>query len=96
MNETHALAGELLSAYGHSRGEPKATTFHKRFMGTVDYIWHTATQLGVRTVLPTPPLRELIARRSLPDRMTPSDHVPVACDLEWRSGGGRRQWTEST
>ena len=81
--ETHPLAGELHSAYGHSRGEPEATSYHSRFMGTVDYIWHTASQLKVRAVLPTPSRNELAARRSLPDRMTPSDHVPIACTLEW-------------
>ena len=86
IDATHPLAGELLSAYGHSRCEPEATTFHKRFLGTVDFIWYTAQHLAVRTVLPTPSRRELGARRSLPDHMTPSDHVPIACDLEWRRG----------
>ena len=86
VDATHPLAGELLSAYGHSRGEPEATTFHKRFMGTVDFIWYTAQHLAVRTVLPTPSRRELAARHSLPDRTMPSDHVPIACDLAWRTG----------
>jgi endonuclease/exonuclease/phosphatase family metal-dependent hydrolase len=83
VDETHPLAGELLSAYGHGRGsEPEGTTFHRKFLGTVDYIFHT-TELRVRAVLPTPSRRELVARRSLPDHETPSDHVPIACVLQW-------------
>ena len=84
MDASHPLAGELLSAYGNGRGEPEATTFHKKFLGTVDYVWYTAQHLEVRTVLPTPSRRELIASHSLPDWRTPSDHVPIGCDLEWR------------
>ena len=85
VDATHPLAGELHSAYGTSRGEPECTTFHGRFLGTVDYIWFSVKQLGVRTVLPTPSRRELLARRSLPDLGTPSDHIPIACDLVWRA-----------
>ena len=85
VEATHPLAGDLLSAYGHSHGEPEATTFHRRFCGTVDYIWYTAHALALRSVLPTPTRKELTARRSLPDRLTPSDHVPIACDIEWRA-----------
>jgi mRNA deadenylase 3'-5' endonuclease subunit Ccr4 len=81
--ETHPLAGELVSAYGHV-GEPECTSFHHGFKGTVDYILLTAADLQVRTVLPLPNLREMSARRSLPDFLTPSDHLPIACDLSWR------------
>ena len=85
VDATHPLAGELHSAYGTSRGEPECTTLHRRFCGTVDYIWFSVKQLAVRTVLPTPSRRELLARRSLPDLATPSDHIPIACDFVWRA-----------
>ena len=83
--ETHPLAGELHSAYGHSRGEPRGDELpqplhgHRRL-----HLAHGEAAKGAsRAVLPTPSRNELAARRSLPDRMTPSDHVPIACTLEW-------------
>ena len=84
MHESHALTTELASAYAHA-GEPECTSFHSGFEGTVDYILHTAADFCVRTVLPTPSRRELEARRSLPDWATPSDHVPIPADLEWKA-----------
>lgn len=79
----HALSGALQSAYGHV-GEPECTSFHGGFAGTVDYILFGHEAFAVRTVLPTPTLGDLIARRSLPDFGVPSDHVPIACDLAWK------------
>ena len=84
MAAPHALAGQLCSAYGHL-GEPECTSYHGGFAGTVDYVLFGHRALEVRTVLPTPTLHELAARRSLPDFGVPSDHVPLAVDLSWRS-----------
>lgn len=84
LGETHPLAAELASAYG-GLGEPECTSFHGGFQGTVDYITYTAAHFRVRSVLPTPQRVELVARRVLPDWLTPSDHVPIACDLTWAS-----------
>ena len=83
VEETHALADQLTSAYGWI-GEPQCTSFHSGFQGTVDYVLLTAEQLVVQQLLPTPMWPEIAARRSLPDWHTPSDHLPIAADLRWR------------
>ena len=83
VHSTHALAGELASAYGHL-GEPECTSFHRGFQGAVDYILATRADFVVQTVLPLPSREELARRRSLPDAHCPSDHLPVACELAWR------------
>jgi endonuclease/exonuclease/phosphatase family metal-dependent hydrolase len=83
VHEQHSFGPQLVSAYGWV-GEPECTSFHGGFKGTVDYILLTPDFWTVRQLLPTPPLAELQRRRSLPDAAMPSDHVPIAADLEWR------------
>ncbi|KAK4567726.1 hypothetical protein RGQ29_003471 [Quercus rubra] len=65
---------KLFSAYlgvpGSSRtrdihGEPLATSYHSKFMGTVDYIWHTEELVPVR-VLETLPIDTLRRSGGLP------------------------------
>ncbi|KAH7549324.1 hypothetical protein JRO89_XS13G0014700 [Xanthoceras sorbifolium] len=48
-----------------SYGEPLATSYHTKFMGTVDYIWHTEELLPVR-VLETLPVNTLRRTAGLP------------------------------
>ena len=83
VRATHPLSRELKSAYGHV-GEPQCTTFHKGFQGTVDYILLTFADFIVETVMPLPSHADLARRGSLPDLYTPSDHIPIACELSWR------------
>lgn len=83
VDESHALL-PLVSAYGRTSGEPECTSFHGGFQGTVDYILFTESQFSVISKLPTPSRGELRRRRSLPDMAMPSDHVPIAADLEWQ------------
>lgn len=83
VDESHALL-PLVSAYGRTSGEPECTSFHGGFQGTVDYILFTESQFSVISKLPTPSRGELRRRRSLPDLVMPSDHVPIAADLEWQ------------
>ena len=84
VDESHTLL-PLVSAYGSSTsGEPECTSFHGGFQGTVDYILFTQSQFRVISKLPTPSRGELRRRRSLPDMAMPSDHVPIAADLEWQ------------
>lgn len=72
----------LESAYA-AQGEPRCTTFHRGFQGTVDYILIDPTRLRSLGVMPTPPPELLAQYGSLPDCITPSDHVPIAVDLAW-------------
>ncbi|XP_059303365.1 carbon catabolite repressor protein 4 homolog 5 isoform X1 [Lycium ferocissimum] len=80
---------QLRSAYagvpGSSRtrensGEPLATSYHSKFMGTVDYIWHTTELVPVR-VLDTLPIDILRRTRGLPSKRWGSDHLSLVCEL---------------
>ncbi|CAH8258092.1 unnamed protein product [Arabidopsis lyrata] len=62
------------------RGEPLATTYHSRFLGTVDYIWHTKELVPVR-VLETLPTDVLRRTGGLPSEKWGSDHLAIACEL---------------
>ncbi|KAK7314548.1 hypothetical protein VNO77_33074 [Canavalia gladiata] len=61
-------------------GEPLATSYHSKFMGTVDYIWHSEDLIPVR-VLETLPIDILRRTRGLPSEKWGSDHLAVACEL---------------
>ncbi|XP_057860593.2 carbon catabolite repressor protein 4 homolog 6 isoform X2 [Cryptomeria japonica] len=63
-----------------SNGEPQVTSYHRRFMGTVDYIWCTE---GLQTVkiLDSLPIHVLQRTRGFPTRKWGSDHLALACQL---------------
>ncbi|GJU06149.1 carbon catabolite repressor protein 4 homolog 5 isoform X2 [Tanacetum coccineum] len=61
-------------------GEPLATSFHSRFLGTVDYIWHTDDLVPVK-VLETLPTEDLEKTRGLPSKVWGSDHLALVCEL---------------
>lgn len=80
---------KLFSAYacvqGSARirdrsGEPLATTYHSKFLGTVDYIWHSEGLIPIR-VLDTLPLDVLRQINGLPSEKWGSDHLCLACEL---------------
>eukprot|EP01018_Ginkgo_biloba_P011627 Gb_02571 [translate_table: standard] len=63
-----------------SSGEPLVTSYNRRFMGTVDYVWHTE---GLQTVkvLDTLPTHILQRTRGFPTHKWGSDHLALACQL---------------
>ncbi|XP_017638405.1 carbon catabolite repressor protein 4 homolog 5 [Gossypium arboreum] len=63
-----------------SHGEPLATSYHSKFMGTVDYIWHTGELIPVK-VLDTLPVDVLRRNASLPSERWGSDHLALVCEL---------------
>ncbi|KAJ6793421.1 carbon catabolite repressor protein 4-like protein 5 isoform X2 [Iris pallida] len=80
---------KLLSAYqgvpGHQNtrdcsGEPLATSYHSKFMGTVDYIWHSAALVPLR-VVETLPIKCLKSLGGLPSEKWGSDHLSLVCEL---------------
>ncbi|XP_057856227.2 carbon catabolite repressor protein 4 homolog 5 isoform X3 [Cryptomeria japonica] len=83
---------KLFSAYacvqgrqGNSRirdeyGEPLATTYHSKFLGTVDYIWFSEGLTPLR-VLDTLPLDVLRKTPGLPTHKWGSDHLSLACEF---------------
>ncbi|KAL2643759.1 hypothetical protein R1flu_011346 [Riccia fluitans] len=66
------------------QGEPLVTTYHKKFMGTVDYIWHTEGLVTAR-VLDTLPVAVLQRCQGLPSHKWGSDHLSLACELAFLS-----------
>ncbi|RDX99283.1 Carbon catabolite repressor protein 4-like 5, partial [Mucuna pruriens] len=67
-------------------GEPVATSYHSKFMGTVDYIWHSEDLIPVR-VLETLPIDILRRSRGLPSEKWGSDHLAVVCELAFANNG---------
>ncbi|XP_027124955.2 carbon catabolite repressor protein 4 homolog 5 isoform X1 [Coffea arabica] len=67
-------------------GEPLATSYHSKFMGTVDYIWHTGELLPVK-VLETLPINRLKETGGLPSKRWGSDHLVLACELAFADHG---------
>ncbi|KAI8542943.1 hypothetical protein RHMOL_Rhmol08G0179400 [Rhododendron molle] len=63
-----------------NHGEPLATSYHSKFMGTVDYIWHTREVVPVR-VLDTLPIHILRQMGGLPSKKWGSDHLALVCEL---------------
>ncbi|KAL6605806.1 hypothetical protein ACP70R_041459 [Stipagrostis hirtigluma subsp. patula] len=61
-------------------GEPLATSYHKKFLGTVDYLWYTPG-LECSRVLDTFPLGVLRRTRGLPTREMGSDHLPIVAEF---------------
>ncbi|KAL9324515.1 hypothetical protein ACSQ67_009372 [Phaseolus vulgaris] len=61
-------------------GEPLATSYHSKFMGTVDYIWHSDDLVPLR-VLETLPIDILRRSGGLPSEKWGSDHLAVVCEL---------------
>ncbi|KAJ6672580.1 PROTEIN ANGEL [Salix viminalis] len=68
-----------------NRGEPLATSYHSKFMGTVDYIWHTKGLVPVR-VLETLPIN-ILRSAGLPNEKWGSDHLALVCELAFANDG---------
>lgn len=65
--------------------EPEVTSYHRLFMGTVDYIWYSE---GLQTVkvLDTIPKHILQRTPGFPTRKWGSDHLALACELAFTTG----------
>ncbi|KAG1334800.1 putative Carbon catabolite repressor protein 4 [Cocos nucifera] len=59
-------------------GEPLATSCHSKFMGTVDYIWHSSALVPV-AVVETLPINVLKRLGGLPSEKWGSDHLALVC-----------------
>ncbi|KAK1407962.1 hypothetical protein QVD17_39590 [Tagetes erecta] len=74
----HGVPASYLTRDSH--GEPLVTSYHSKFMGTVDYIWHTDDLVPVK-VLETLPIEVLKKTRGLPSKIWGSDHLALVCEL---------------
>ncbi|KAF0693619.1 Aste57867_15484 [Aphanomyces stellatus] len=88
IHATHELA--LRSAYAQhptdeTTGEPFATSYHDRFLGTVDYIWYSNLQcMGVVELPEVAFFRNI---RAMPTRDLSSDHLSLVADFSFGSAG---------
>lgn len=69
-----------------NHGEPLSTSYHSKFLGTVDYIWHTEELVPVR-VLETLPIDVLRRSGGLPSERWGSDHLALVCELAFANNG---------
>lgn len=65
-----------------SSREPQVTSYNRRFMGTVDYIW-CSEGLQTVSVLDTIPKHVLQRTPGFPTRKWGSDHLAIACQLSF-------------
>ncbi|DAZ93888.1 TPA: hypothetical protein N0F65_004735 [Lagenidium giganteum] len=84
---THKLG--FASAYAQNpddkcTGEPKFTSFHQGFKGTVDYMWFTQASLHCHGVLEMIPAGILWKLKELPSAHLASDHIPLVADFSFR------------
>lgn len=79
LSSSYAMLKGNSSNRGH-HGEPLATSYHKKFLGTVDYLWYTPG-LECSRVLDTLPVDALKRTRGLPTREMGSDHLPIVAEF---------------
>lgn len=90
----------LKSAYstpgagGGLNGDSHITNFTPGFKGEIDYLWYSAGNLGVNSVLEQLDKRYLEKCVGFPNAHFPSDHVAIAC--EFRVKPPRDQLSKST
>ncbi|XP_039011401.1 carbon catabolite repressor protein 4 homolog 3 isoform X1 [Hibiscus syriacus] len=63
-----------------SNGEPLATSYHSKFLGTVDYLWYSEGILPIR-VLDTLPIDTLRRTGGLPWKKIGSDHLALVSEF---------------
>ncbi|KAG9458079.1 hypothetical protein H6P81_002587 [Aristolochia fimbriata] len=61
-------------------GEPLVTSYHSKFLGTVDYLWYS-DGLTPQRVLDTLPIDVLLRTGGLPTQKLGSDHLPLLCEF---------------
>lgn len=78
-----------------SKGEPLATSFHAKFLGTVDYIWYSDGLVPAR-VLDTLPIDVLEKTGGLPSKQVGSDHLALVSEFAFREDENTTSTTGTT
>ncbi|KAL3616108.1 hypothetical protein CASFOL_040402 [Castilleja foliolosa] len=71
---------ENSSGLRDSSGEPFVTSYHRRFSGTVDYIWHTQGLQTVKILAPIPK-HVMHQTRGFPTKKWGSDHIALVSEF---------------
>ncbi|KAF2298785.1 hypothetical protein GH714_027555 [Hevea brasiliensis] len=66
-------------------GEPLATSYHSKFLGTVDYLWYSDGVVPIR-VLDTLPFNTLKRTGGLPCKKLGSDHLALVSEFAFKRG----------
>jgi len=66
-------------------GTPPYTNFVAGFCGTLDYIYADESKLEVKREIPLPDQEDVVKEIALPNRIFPSDHLPLVVELKWKS-----------
>lgn len=67
-------------------GEPLVTSYHKCFLGTVDYIWRSEGLQTTRVLAPIPK-RVMESTQGYPTKKWGSDHIALVSELAFLEGG---------
>ena len=75
----HALKGKLQSCYASllNGQEPPVTSQHRKFKGTVDYIFHTSGLVTEKVLMPP----SKVKNGTLPTEEFASDHFSIVADF---------------
>ncbi|CAL0313849.1 unnamed protein product [Lupinus luteus] len=81
LNSSYATLNGSASTRGFS-GEPLATSYHSKFLGTVDYLWYSEGIVPTR-VLDTVPIDDLVRTGGLPCKRVGSDHLALVSEFSF-------------
>nr|XP_011464242.1 PREDICTED: carbon catabolite repressor protein 4 homolog 3 isoform X1 [Fragaria vesca subsp. vesca] len=84
LNSSYAMVQGSTATRGSS-GEPLATSYHSKFLGTVDYLWYS-DGLVPTGVLDTVSLDTLQRIGSLPCKKVGSDHLALVSEFAFTPG----------
>ncbi|KAK7398928.1 hypothetical protein VNO78_10102 [Psophocarpus tetragonolobus] len=81
LNSSYATVNGSTSTRGFN-GEPLATSYHSKFLGTVDYLWYSDGILPTR-VLDTVSISDLLIAGGLPCKKVGSDHLALVSEFSF-------------
>ncbi|TKY60911.1 Carbon catabolite repressor protein 4-like 3 [Spatholobus suberectus] len=81
LNSSYATVNGSTSTRGFN-SEPLATSYHSKFLGTVDYLWYSDGIVPTR-VLDTVPISDLVRAGGLPCKKVGSDHLALVSEFSF-------------
>ncbi|RDX80567.1 Carbon catabolite repressor protein 4-like 3 [Mucuna pruriens] len=81
LNSSYATVNGSTSTRGFN-GEPLATSYHSKFLGTVDYLWYSDGIVPTK-VLDTVPISDLVRAGGLPCKKVGSDHLALVSEFSF-------------
>ncbi|KAG9154183.1 hypothetical protein Leryth_000645 [Lithospermum erythrorhizon] len=86
LKSTYAEIEQDNSGTRDSSGEPLVTSYHRRFQGTVDYIWRSEGLQTVRVLAPIPK-SAMAWTPGFPTKKWGSDHIALVSELAFVKDG---------